>query len=360
MKRKKIVIIGLLGKKANLYYTIGLANACAQKHETYLVLPEHADTSSFSNKVKIITIKAPPTIIGTINNSLSLRHKEIIKEIKKINPEIIHFVWNHPFNIYYASKLKNYKIFWTCHDPEFHSGESFKIRTLGDLAVHKYFFSNADKIFVHGEKFKKYLVSKKINSNRIISIMHGALESATPYGDKKIKSDKNTFLFFGRIEKYKGLDTLLKAIPFVLEKHESAKLVIAGSGDLKSYKKLFASSIIRNLEIHNKFVSDPELADFFRRSSFVVLPYKDATQSGVVPVAYSFKKAVIATDVGALSDAVIDGKTGYLVERDDEVALAEKILIMLNNPKKTKQMGIYAHKWMKRELDWSRIVEKLY
>ena len=290
VKRKKIVIIGLLGKKPNLYYTLGLSNACAEKHETYVIVPDYADKSLFSNKVNLITVKAPPTITGTIRNTVSFQHKKLIEKIRQINPDVVHFVWNHPFNIYYASKLKDYKIFWTCHDPEFHSGESLKLRTLGDLAVHEYFYKNADKIFVHGEKFKEYLIiKKKISRSRIVSIMHGALESATPFGNKKIKADNNTFLFFGRIEKYKGLDTLLKAMPLVLNKKKSSKLIIAGSGDLKPYKKLIVPSIIKNLEIHNRFISDSELADFFRRSSFVVLPYKDATQSGVVPVAYSFK-----------------------------------------------------------------------
>lgn len=91
--------------------------------------------------------------------------------------------------------------------------------------------------------------------------------------------ESNTFLFFGRIVEYKGLDILLESISFVkLHFHSSFKLIIAGSGDMQQYVHLLEEH--KNiLEIHNEDIPDSDVAEYFERSEFVVLPYKDATAS---------------------------------------------------------------------------------
>jgi len=72
---------------------------------------------------------------------------------------------------------------------------------------------------------------------------------------------------------------------------------------------------------------------------------------------YDFKKPVISTNVGALPDVVIDGKTGFLVEPRNVKQLAEKIIWMLKHPKERKQMGINGYKFSKKELSWNKIAK---
>ena len=93
-------------------------------------------------------------------------------------------------------------------------------------------------------------------------------------------------------------------------------------------------------------------------SGIIVLPYTEASQTGIIPIAYSFKKPVILTNVGGLPESVDDGKTGFVVPPRNEKALADAIIKLLKDVKLRKQMGENAYKKMKEELSWDVIAEK--
>ena len=111
-------------------------------------------------------------------------------------------------------------------------------------------------------------------------------------------------------------------------------------------------------EIYNKFISHEEVSELFQRASVVVLPYIDASQSGIVPIAYAFKKPVVVTNVGSIPEVVDDGKTGFIVPPRDSKALADAIIKLLKNDKLRKEMGEHAYKKMKEELSWDKIAKK--
>ena len=77
----------------------------------------------------------------------------------------------------------------------------------------------------------------------------------------------------------------------------------------------------------------------FRRASVVALPYVDASQSAVIPVAYTFGKPVVATTVGGLPELVEDGRTGFLVPPRDEQALADAVVRLLRDRELRHQLG---------------------
>jgi glycosyltransferase involved in cell wall biosynthesis len=114
----------------------------------------------------------------------------------------------------------------------------------------------------------------------------------------------------------------------------------------------------KNFIVHNHFVSFKEEAELFERCSLLVLPYIDASQSGVVPVAYAFKKAVVVTDVGSLPEVVDDGITGYVVTAGDEVALAEAVIKLLKDDALRKEMGEKGYQKLKRDLSWDKIAKE--
>lgn len=97
-------------------------------------------------------------------------------------------------------------------------------------------------------------------------------------------------LFFGNINKYKGIDLLLKAYSDSRLK-DKIKLVVAGKGDM--YDNLMGSEIIRI----NRFIDDQEVACLFRKASFVVYPYRSATMSGVLSLAFYYNKSVLLSDI---------------------------------------------------------------
>jgi glycosyltransferase involved in cell wall biosynthesis len=90
----------------------------------------------------------------------------------------------------------------------------------------------------------------------------------------------------------------------------------------------------------------------------VILPYIEASQSGVVQLAYSFKKPVICTRVGALDEVVKNGKTGILIEPKNSKQLANAIIKLIKNPGLSKRMGEAGYVYAKNELSWEAISKK--
>ena len=159
-------------------------------------------------------------------------------------------------------------------------------------------------------------------------------------------------LFFGRIEPYKGLALLLQAMPGVFEKFPDWRLVVAGSGDITAYAELLNHP---QIEVINSYLSDAAIADLMQRSRFLVLPYIEATQSGVIPIAYAFARPVIATDVGSLRDMLLNGETGLLIPPNDVRALTDAIQALAADLSLCERMGKNAYRIGKDEWGWGKI-----
>ncbi len=144
-----------------------------------------------------------------------------------------------------------------------------------------------------------------------------------------LTQDANVVLFFGYIRDYKGLDILLKAIPSIVDERPNTMFVIAGEfySNEKTYTELISSlNLEPYLMMHTSYIPNQEVAKFFCAADCVLLPYKQATQSGIVQIAYHFNKPVIATEVGGLSEMIIHGKTGYLVKGCTPEAISESVV----------------------------------
>jgi glycosyltransferase involved in cell wall biosynthesis len=208
-------------------------------------------------------------------------------------------------------------------------------------------FRRADRIIVHGHALKRQVVEALgIAAEKIHVIPHVALGRID-----ETKCDDplaNRVLFFGRIWKYKGLDHLIRAQPRITAAVPDAKIVIAGEGDdFEPYRRLMDRP--DRFIVHNRYISGPERDELFRQASVVVLPYIEATQSGVVPLAYAFGKPVVASNTGALSEAVDDGITGRLVPPANHSALATAVIELLRNPALRRAMGAAGQRKLQTE-----------
>ena len=148
----------------------------------------------------------------------------------------------------------------------------------------------------------------------------------------KLAITENAFvlLFFGFIRKYKGLDMLLEAMPAVIKAIPGIQLLIAGEfydKPEKYHEQIEELNISSHINLHTSFISDKEVKNYFCAADTVVQPYRDATQSGVSPLAYHFEKPMIVTNVGGLPDLVPDGKAG-LVAAPEPSDIAAKIIEM--------------------------------
>ena len=144
-----------------------------------------------------------------------------------------------------------------------------------------------------------------------------------------IRDDESIILFFGFIRKYKGLDMLLDAMKILKSKvmQPMPKLLVAGEfyEDRKSYDaQIKTLGIESDLLLRTGFIPDSEVKYYLCAADVVVQPYRDATQSGVTPLAYHFEIPMIVTNVGALPDMVPAGKVG-LVAEPDAASIAGKI-----------------------------------
>lgn len=212
----------------------------------------------------------------------------IMKQLLVFNPDIIHFQAFQPWFLLILPwlKLKGHHIVATYHDVANHLGESRSLeKKLPASLMTKYL----ERIFVHGWSLKE-LLATRYPSNHICVIPIGEHNVAAL---KKyavgLKEERNSVLYFGRIYQYKGLDYLIRAEPLITRETPDTKIVIAGRGDnFEKYRELMVNP--ENFVVHNHFIGSKQAAELFAKCSLVVLPYVDASQSGVVPVAYAFKK----------------------------------------------------------------------
>lgn len=156
-----------------------------------------------------------------------------------------------------------------------------------------------------------------------------AIGAHLPHGAATAAARGSDFLFFGRIRRYKGLDLLRDAWPAVRAAHPGATLRILGEGDLDGCAP--GLSALPGVSVDLRWVPDDAMAAEVASAGVLVLPYREASQSGVVPIALALGVPVVATAVGGLAAQVADGRSGLVVP-PDQAALATAMARMLDAP----------------------------
>lgn len=204
----------------------------------------------------------------------------------------------------------------------------------GDKAFTKYFLKSCDAFITMSEKVLSDL--KQFEKTKPIQLVRhplydtfGEIISKEEAREKlKVNRSDSVILFFGFIRKYKGLDLLLEAMNDERIKQSGIKLLVAGEfyEDAKQYQELIDRLGIRNrLILKTDFIQDSEVKYYLCAADAVVQPYRNATQSGVTPLAYYFEKPMIVTNVGGLPSLVPDGKAGIVTEPQPK-SIAEAII----------------------------------
>ena len=284
----------------------------------------------------------------------------LIRYINKIKPDVIHIQESgNIFFIFALPFIKRYPIVSTNHDVKPHLGFEKGVKSSIREIKRKIVTGCSNKIIVHGGYLKNIAISYlHIKAEDIYVIPHGEFSIFGKWSEKRnVSEEQNAILFFGTIGKYKGLDYLITAEPIISRAIPKLKIVIAGRGEyFQECEKRMVNK--ERFECHNRFIPNEEVPELFQRASVVVLPYIDASQSGVIPIAYAFKKPVVVTNVGSIPEVVNDGKTGFIVPPRDSKALADAIIKLLKDDKLRKEMSKNAYKKMKEELSWDKIAEK--
>ncbi len=336
-----------------LHYCSQFANALAKKCTVSIILAQNIyDTYAdyFDTSINIKTVPPPNKIFSlrTITEIPGFLHK-----LKATKPDIVHFTTYHPWISLFLMFIKHYKFFLTLHDATPHKGEDGFISKFSTFM----FKRHSHHLFVHGESIKNKLLTDGIKENRITVIPHGTYSFLRKYKKGNCDSKEPIVLFFGRILDYKGIEYLLKAEPLITREIKNAKIIIAGEGDLTKYTKYIKNE--KNIEFINRYIADEEVANLFQRARLVVLPYIEASQTGIIPIAYSFKRPVVVTNVGSLPECVEDGKTGYLIPPKDYGAIARAVTKLLKEARLCREMGENAYERMEQSMDWGKICDKV-
>ena len=210
-------------------------------------------------------------------------------------------------------------------------------KRFGDKPFTQYCFKPIDAFVTMSEKV---LADLKTFTNKpaqqIIHPLYDNFGEAIPSSEARkhlgIPEKKNIILFFGFIRKYKGLDLLLQAMKILKEQQQQGlfigcKLLVAGEyyEDKQQYDDLIKElNVADQLILRTDFIPDSEVKYYLSSADFVIQPYRNATQSGVTPLAYHFEKPMLVTNVGGLPSLVPDGKVGLVAEPNPE-AIAAKI-----------------------------------
>jgi starch synthase len=337
-------------------YTADLANRMAQdnlgeldrgSHEVSLVTTKHFPQDRYAPSV-IVSTPMMTRNTGFSPDGMQLRSmRDAQRVVLDLRPDVVHITGPHLWNVPLMRGLRGagIPVIHTLHDLDPHYGTRFGLllRLWNRMVIR-----GADHLLVHGQIYRERLVGMGMPRERITHtpLLHLFLSEksvqALPAGMDDIEYQRWA-LFFGRVERYKGLDCLLTACDMSsAESVASPQVVIAGPGSLSG---LWAGPLPKMIEVRDRRISDPEALDLFRRCGLLILPYINASQSALIAAAYYFRKPVLVTRTGALPEYVEDGRTGRVVEPNHPATLARCLTEMLNDPAGLAQMGAAGRSW---------------
>ncbi|MBK9249925.1 MAG: glycosyltransferase [Ignavibacteria bacterium] len=340
--RKKIVIIGPAHpyRGGNAMFIQYLCNALSAKFDVRLInysllYPSFLfpGTSQFDQSEKVIQGFPNQRLINSIN---PISWLNTARMIKRENADLVVFDWWNPF-------------FGACH---------WAISKLLQKKYHGKILFITENFISHEARFvdsfltklglryaNKFLaLSAKVEQD-LKGIAHGRPiyrselpmfdYSLTPFDSEKERlelgftKEDNVLMFFGYVRKYKGLDILLHAFPRILESLPNAKLLVVG--EFYDNPEIYTNIVKQNgtadlVKFVNQFVPNEEVGKYFAAADVMVQPYRSATQSGILNVAYSFGVPAVVTRVGGLEEYVTDGVTGIVSAPESPEELAKAVV----------------------------------
>lgn len=198
----------------------------------------------------------------------------------------------------FVAKCLSLKLVFTIHDWSPHDGNMARATRLYNRIVEKFLAHH-------------FVVFSPIETNVPHTVLD--LSGFTP-NFNETKPLGQSFLFFGRMQPYKGLHNLIQISEKLKLEMPNAIINVMGAGSDSAIETLLQ---LPNINVVNEFISEDDLNSELRKTSGVILPYNSATQSGVIIKSFSMGVPVIAYDVGALNCYVEDGRDGFLVGHGD-------------------------------------------
>lgn len=236
-------------------------------------------------------------------------------------------------------------------------------RRPGDLSLIRYYLNRNSAFIAMTETVRADLLRLQPGATHVVKAHPVYDHFPSPINRSEarkalnIDSDSPVLLFFGFIRGYKGLDVLLDALAMT---NPAIRLIIAGEvyGTFQSYQdQIDRLGLGSRIHLFNHYIPDSDVSVYFSAADVAVLPYKSATQSGIVQIAYHYQLPVIVTAVGGLTEMVTDGVTGLVIPPNDPAAVAKAIGRFFDNRSGEAMRKEIASR--AKEFSWSGFADQL-
>lgn len=313
---------------------------------TQLALPTQV-TNTYSGKVSAL-LSLP---------RLGLVKKQFQKYLQENRIDIVFCTMSHLWNIGMLSAIRKAgaRFVLALHDAVPHPGENYLIRKMM-LAKE---IAEADGIVTLSRHVQDQLCEVYNYPRERIWVAPLGVYSYAVADKPKLypKEGPLKILFFGRILPYKGLHILLEAFEMLEKEFSNIELSVIGSGDLTPYKEQIGK--LKNVVIKNGWIEEEEIGPIFNNTDLLVMPYIEASQSGVVVAAYSAGVPAVATPIGGLVEQVTHMQDGYVARDTSPAAVAESIRKFITDPEFYTHCSANALKKVKTTMDWTVIAEQI-
>ncbi|MEP9373347.1 glycosyltransferase family 4 protein [Mesorhizobium sp. KR1-2] len=329
-------------------YTIAFASGVARHLQVVLGVPRRRYAHlapCFDPAVDLHLLDWPRH--RSLSNPWFLR--QLTRLIRRERPSLIHLLSNSTLWLNLAAPFwRPIPLVTTVHDVELHPGDA-DTRVLPGWAT-DLMARQSRHLVVHGEGLKRMALDRYSKSPDCVHVLsHPAIDRYAELARRRQMTrcpEDGTLrvLLFGRIFVYKGLEQLVRAESMLRDLLPNLRITVAGRGDDPwIFRPLMGDA--GRYDIRSRFIEDAEVAQLFLDADIVVLPYTEASQSGVLNLAAAFGKPVVVTDVGELRATVQPNGLGMVVQPGDPVQLARAIRILAESKALRTEFGTNALAW---------------
>ncbi len=259
-------------------------------------------------------------------------------------------------------RLMGIRVVMTVHNVLPHELRSFE-RVLYNL-----YYRLADALILHSEQNRRRLLEMVpgLDQRRLHVVEHGnyahfrdlELDQQVARQQLGLPPQAQVVLFFGALRPYKGVDLLIEVVGPVRRACPAALFVVAGQvlvGEGAQYERQAAALGLgpEDLQLRFSYLNTAQAIAYVCASDLVILPYREIYQSGVLLWAYSFGRPVLATRVGSFPECIEEGRSGWLVDKEDVEGLQQALIRILQDPEALVRAGAYARQLSDTRFGWA-------
>jgi len=254
----------------------------------------------------------------------------VARAILAMEPDVIHLDESSLRLAWGLWRLRRIPTVMTIHDPRPHSGEGGWRRNLS----RKLSYRQVTRFILQShDGLTGFSAHYRVPCHRIDVTLMGSCDVLRDWVAVDGSEDRPVaVLCFGRMSPYKGLDVLEEAASIAAGQVPELRVIVAGA-PVAGFRPPAAKRLVNGgtFDVIPGHIETREAARLFARARVVVLPYREATQSGVVLSAFAFGIPVVASNTGGIPDYVTHGENGLLVTPGDPQELAAAIVRVMSD-----------------------------